>query len=272
MAGGKAFEFLAGLGVGAGVATLLYGALVESKKLELEKYDLQLEDWPKSLNGMRIAVLGDLHLRDKYSVDLAKRAIALALSTAPDMIVLAGDLVGYWKPESEEMLEDVLTPLLLMQGAVVAVPGNHEYWSGSPERLRNVLAQLQIKLLINEHWHHAGVTWVGIDSFISGNADPEKALAGATKHPMIALWHEPDVVPLLPPGCSMMISGHSHGGQFKFGNGFTPMFTHYGSKYPAGFYPDAETPLFVTRGIGTTGPPCRFNCSPEVAVLTISSA
>jgi predicted MPP superfamily phosphohydrolase len=66
-----------------------------------------------------------------------------------------------------------------------------------------------------------------------------------------------------------MMSGHSHGGQFRFPGGYTPMHTDLGRAHPRGFYPDAPTPLYVSRGIGTTGPPSRFNCPPEVAILTL---
>lgn len=47
------------------------------------------------------------------------------------------------------------------------------------------------------------------------------------------------------------------------------MKTDLGRKYPRGFYPDAPTPLYVSRGVGTTLLPMRFLCPPEVAILTL---
>jgi predicted MPP superfamily phosphohydrolase len=87
--------------------------------------------------------------------------------------------------------------------------------------------------------------------------------------PAIALWHEPDLVWMLPKGCSLQLSGHYHGGQFKIPPGYPPMTTRNGQIYIDGFYPEAETPIFVTRGVGTTFLPSRFQCPPEVAVLTL---
>ena len=46
--------------VGGGM--LVYGALVESKRLVLERHTLRLPHWPDRLKGFRIAVLADLHL------------------------------------------------------------------------------------------------------------------------------------------------------------------------------------------------------------------
>jgi uncharacterized protein len=66
-----------------------------------------------------------------------------------------------------------------------------------------------------------------------------------------------------------MISGHTHGGQFRAPWGWAPMKTRNGERYLEGFFPDAPTPLYVSRGIGTTGPPSRLNCPPEVSVLSL---
>lgn len=264
----KGAAVLAGV-VGAG--TLLYGALVESKRLVLERKTLRLPGWPERLDGYRIALLGDFHLRDKYTLELAQRAVALALDESPDMVVIAGDFVGYWKDESPRLLWEALEPLSQMLGNVVAVPGNHDYWFGDPSLLEPTLREFDVKLLRNECWPHEGITWIGIDSLNSGKADPYKAMLHMKRGPSIALWHEPDFVRFLPEGPSLMLSGHSHGGQYRWPWGGAPMSTLNGRRYVQGFYPNAPTPLYVTRGIGTTGPPSRFLCPPEVSLLTLCS-
>ena len=256
-----------------GGAMLIYGALVESKRLVLDKLDIPISGLPESLDGFKIAVLGDLHLGGPYAVELGKRAIDMALDQDPDMVCLVGDFVSYWKVESPWMLGEVLEPLLIMDRSVVAVPGNHDYRAGSPEILRIILDELNIKLLRNESWVHKGICWTGIDSYNEGHADVVKAFESATDDPTVVLWHEPDLVDMLPKDKAILqLSGHSHGGQFKFPYNLTPMTSANGDKYRDGFYPDASTPLFVTRGVGTTGPPSRFLCPPQVAILTLTSA
>lgn len=255
---------------GASAAMLTYGVLYEANRLVVDRHTLRLRGWKRSLNGFKIALLTDLHLRDHYSVELAKRAVAAALDEEPDMVVLGGDLVSYWRPTSEDLLIEALEPLLLMDGNVVAIPGNREYSSGSPERIRPVLEALNVKLLRNETWHHAGIDWIGIDSANAQKADPYKALEGVGDGAAIVLWHEPDMVDTLPFEADLMLSGHSHGGQFRFPGGLTPMTSANGRKYLSGFFPEARVPLYVSRGIGTTGPPSRFLCPPEVSVLTLT--
>jgi uncharacterized protein len=262
------WAFLLG-SVGAGM--LVYGALYEADRLVVEHRTLRLRRWPKRLNGFRIALLADFHLRDIYSLELSREAVSLALDEAPDMVVLAGDFVGYWKEESIEMLADLLEPFLLMNGSVVAVPGNHDYWGGTPELFAPIFEDLNIRLLRNESWRHAGITWVGLDSANVRKADPVKAFEDVEDGPVVVVWHEPDPVDTLPQVAALQLSGHSHGGQFRFPGGFTPMHTKNGRKYVRGFHPEAATPVYVSRGIGTTGPPSRFMCPPEVAILTLVS-
>jgi predicted MPP superfamily phosphohydrolase len=256
-------------GVSAGL--LVYGALYESKRLVIERRTIELPRWPTRLSGFTIALLGDFHVRDRYSMDLAQRAIAAAVDSEPDMIVLIGDFVGYWKPESAKMVGDLLEPMLLMDGNVVAVPGNHEYWAGSPDLLAPILDELNIKFLRNQNWKHQGINWIGIDSATSGRDDALLAAHDCPAGPRIVLWHEPDPIDELPFRADLQLSGHTHGGQWKF-PGWTPIHTKNGRKYEQGFFSrEGRTPLYVTRGVGTTGPPARFMCPPDISLLTLVS-
>lgn len=269
----KLGRLLFGLGA-AGLGVLAYGALVESKRLVAERYRLRLPNWPAHLDGFTLALLADFHLRDRHSAELAERAVALALDAEPDVVVIAGDFVGHWTEASPTMVGDVLEPLLLMEGRVVAVPGNHDYFGyGDADLLASICDALNIRLLRNASWLNQGVRWVGIDSFNAGYADPTAAFASIpaeASEPIVAVWHEPDLVATLPPGASLMLAGHSHGGQFLAPWGWAPMSTENGRRYVRGYYPEASTPLFVTRGVGTTGPPSRLFCRPEVAVLQLT--
>jgi predicted MPP superfamily phosphohydrolase len=243
--------------------------LVEAQNLTLERHTLQLPNWPERLRGFRIALLTDFHIGSRMSVKLTRRAIAMALDESPDMVVIAGDFVENWRTSTPWLLGECLESLLLMEGNVVAVPGNHDYFGADPELLQMICDELNIKVLRNEVWKHQGISWVGVDSAYECHADPIAAMKGLESEPAIAIWHEPDLVNLLPKGCALQVSGHSHGGQFRFPGGYTPMHTNLGRKYPRGFYPEAPTPLYVSRGVGTTLFPTRLFCPPEVAILNL---
>ena len=250
---------------------LVYGALVESNRLVVTKQTLPLPGWPDELKGFRIALLGDFHIGTTWSVDLAKRAVAAAMAEAPDMIVIVGDFVNFWLPDRAAKVGDVLEPLRLLEGDVIAIAGNHDYYCGDPDLLAPIFEELNIQFLRNESIVHAGITWVGIDSARTKNFDLDKAFEDVAEDgtPRVVLWHEPDLVDLLPTGCALQLSGHSHGGQFKFPFGYAPVHPPMGKKHTTGFYPDLATPLYVTSGVGTTGPPSRFLCAPEVVILKL---
>lgn len=278
---------------------LLYGAFVEAERMVVKRQTLRLPNWPAELNGYTIALIADFHLRDRHTVDLAKRAVEAALDARPNMVVIAGDFVGYWKPQSPWLIGEALEELQSMNGNVIAVPGNHDYWAGDAALLVPICDELGIRLLRNESAEMDDIEWIGIDSLNAKRADPNKAFESSelgarsaelreqsaldtqcstppdlhpsslSLRPSIAIWHEPDAVRFLPPGCDLMLSGHSHGGQFVFPGGFAPMATKNGRRYRGGFYPNAPTPLYVTQGIGTTGPPSRFLCPPEVVLVNI---
>lgn len=249
---------------------LTHGCLREAKRLVLERRTLRLGAWPKELDGFRIALIADTHIGHAYSHVHACRAVALAMVSEPDFVVLAGDIVSRGFPECARYVADALGPLRTMPGRVVAIEGNHE---SKAEDLVPVYRDLGIPYLINDAVRLQGVTWAGIASAKAARHRPGATmdLARSLGDPIVALWHEPDMVDELPSGARLMLSGHSHGGQFRFPGGFTPMHTRLGAKYVEGFYPEAPTPLYVSRGVGTTGPPSRFNCPPEVSLLTLVS-
>src|SRR5579885_1194709 len=168
----KSLAWLAG-GVSAGM--LLYGAFVEAERLVVERKRIRLRRWPKELDGYRIGLIADFHLRDRHTVDLTKRAIDALMAENPDVIVIAGDFVGYWKPESPWLLGDALEALEPMAGRILAVPGNHDYWAGDAAFLEPVCEMLGIRLLRNESWEMDEIEWIGIDSLNACRADPASA-------------------------------------------------------------------------------------------------
>lgn len=262
-----------GLGA-AGAGTLLYGALFETERLRGERVELCLKGWPKKLDGYRIGLIADLHLRDTVEeFALVRTAVDWLQGEDPDMVVVAGDFLSWWKEGWEDRLRHGLEGIGFFEGRCIGVPGNHDYHGGRGERLRPVLGELGIRLLQNERLKSGGVHWVGVDSANAGMSDPYGPLLEIEDaDPIVVVWHEPDLVDWLPEGVDLMLSGHSHGGQFTTPWGWAPMTSRNGQRYLRGFYPSAPVPLYVSRGLATTGPAARLFCRPEVTVLTLRSA
>ena len=254
----------------AGVGLLLYGAIVETEQLVGEKKTLRLPNWPKSHNGYKVGFIADLHLRGAQELALTETALEWLLKQNCDAIAIAGDILPWWREDSIEFATYGLRLLADFPANVVIVPGNHDYYGGDASWLRPLIEGYGAHYLQNQMVEIGGVQWVGIDSANESQHDPDLAMKMLDpSKPSITLWHEGDFVDELPSGTQLMLSGHSHGGQFTTPWGWAPMTVRGGSKYLRGFYPDAPTPLYVTRGLATTGPPSRLFCRPEVSVLTL---
>jgi len=265
-------HLLTGIGI-ASAGILLYGSLVEANRLVLRRVTLKLPDWPPDLSGYRIGLVADFHLRDFWTVEHAIRAGSVLSAENPNMTVIAGDFVGRWKEDSVELIDAGLSLFEPLAGRVLAVPGNHDYYGGDPEILIEMGREVGIRLLRNEVVRQDGIQWLGIDSQNGGEAMPHQTFALADEGgAKIVIWHEPDMVDHLPGRASLMLSGHSHGGQFLTPWGWPPIRVRNGRKYLRGFFDLEPTPLYVTSGVGTTGPPSRLNCPPEVVLLTLESA
>ena len=256
--------------IAAGTGALAYGAFVEANNLKAEHRTLTLPRWPTSLAGYRIGFIADLHIRDQQTITLTKAALAWLKDQNPDMLVIGGDLVDRNTPYYRHLLKYALEDLHFFAGKSIAIPGNRDHDRGDVQDIRKIVESFDCKFLLNDVHHQDGIEWVGIDSTNGGSPAPYSTLLKSNpEHPLVVLWHEPDMVDVLPIGPELMLSGHSHGGQFltPWGQPFTT--TNNGKKYVKGFYPNAPTPIYVTRGLGTTFFPSRLFCPPEVAILEL---
>ena len=90
--------------------------------------------------------------------------------------------------------------------------------------------------------------------------------------PTIMLCHQPDLFPAgVQWAIDLMLSGHYHGGQVKLQfMGMTVSPAHLISEFVEGYYRQGPSQLYVSRGIGITGPPVRLNARPEITLLHLA--
>src|SRR5262249_29532709 len=122
----------------------------EPASLRNEDYELALPDWPGGCDGLRVAVLADLHVGSPFNGrDKLARIVALTQRAQPDLVLLAGDYVihgipgGHFTPPDEIAadLSRLRAPL-----GVWAVLGNHDGWLGA-RRVRAALESHGIPVL-----------------------------------------------------------------------------------------------------------------------------
>ena len=262
------------------LSCLIWGICIEPNRLIVRQQTIQIDNWPRELSGLRIAVIGDIHTGGPFINDQKlRRIVELTNQQNPDLIVLLGDYMSpnSWhshrvEPEvTAAALKELRAPL-----GVYTILGNHDWWYNG-EKCRRAFEQNGIKVLEEEV---AEIKWQDKSFWLAGLADlmtrPQhvsetiaKVPAGST---IIALAHNPDIFPRLPQTVPLLLAAHTHGGQVKIPLIGTPIVpSRFGSKYTAGLVFENGHHLFVTTGIGTSILPVRFRVPPEIVILTVKS-
>jgi predicted MPP superfamily phosphohydrolase len=240
-------------------------------------YDVPVVGLDPAHAGLRIAHLTDIHVGLLTSQKHIRAAIDRANAEAPDLVVLTGDYVCY-SPRAVPVLERLIAGL---QGPVVAVLGNHDYWTDAAGVAR-ALTRNGYHLLRNQHTRlevrGAPLELVGIDDAITRHADVEASFRGLSTTPRgasrVVLTHAPGLVRAAAArGAGLVLAGHTHGGQVLPPRLSQRLWSAVGKPYVRGFYRVQETTLYVNSGVGTSSVPIRARSTPsEVAVLTLHPA
>jgi uncharacterized protein len=263
--------------LGAGlVAAAGAWALAEPARLKLRRITVPLERWPKTLDGLRVAAVSDLHTGAPHVGERKLRQIVAKVNRAkPDLIALVGDYadptVPLGEPVAPERVAELLGGLEAPLG-VFAVLGNHD-WHHYGERVPRALRAAGIEVLENDAVaveRGGSVLWVaGLADLRKRGPDVTVALAMVPdSQPLIALTHDPDMFPALRGRAAVTLAGHTHGGQVGL-----PLVRRATAPtrrgYTGGEVREGGAYMYVSRGVGTTGLPIRMAAPPEIALLTL---
>ncbi|EYF00943.1 metallophosphoesterase [Chondromyces apiculatus] len=272
------------LGVGALAAAIygaclvlaLYGVLIGRRWVRIRTIDVSIPGLGAAFDGYRIAQLSDLHVGFMCPRERIDTWVARANALEPDLVALTGDYVT----SGTAFHDDIASALsaLRARDGVFAVMGNHDYF-GDGDPLVARLRAAGIVVLRNEHTQvsRAGdrITLAGVDDVWTRRADVARAVAGRDPSlPLIALAHDPALFPkLAAKGASLVLSGHTHWGQFAAPVGATRHnLARFFYRFHAGVYRDGTATLYVNPGMGTTGPPIRIGAPPEITILRLHAA
>jgi uncharacterized protein len=112
---------------------------------------------------MRIAATADLHFTPQ-SYDKIREPFARVRDEA-DILVIAGDLTNYGKPEE---MHSLLNALVRLRIPIVAVLGNHDYESGQEQELIRLMTTEGIKVLDGSSYERDGIGFAGTKGFLGG--------------------------------------------------------------------------------------------------------
>ena len=112
---------------------------------------------------MRIAATADLHFSPQ-SYDKIREPLTRVRDEA-DVLVIAGDLTNYGKPEE---MHSLLNALVRLRIPIIAVLGNHDYESGQEQELMKMMTTEGIKVLDGSSYERDGIGFAGTKGFIGG--------------------------------------------------------------------------------------------------------
>jgi predicted MPP superfamily phosphohydrolase len=259
-------------GVGAVASSPLffatYGAAAANIGTEVEEVSLAFG------RRLRVVQLTDIHAGLYMTREHLRRYAGLVNRLQPDILALTGDYISNsmsFLPCMEE-----LARVRARYGTFVTL-GNHEHWNGDAAETAAFFRGLGMTVLQNAHillhTPDGPVAVAGIDDLEAGRPDLDAALHGlAPTVPTLLLSHRPEIFPRAAARqVNLTLSGHWHGGQVKIPVlGLDVSIAHVISRYPEGLYTKAGSHLYVSRGIGTTGPPIRLNAPPEVVLFHLT--
>jgi hypothetical protein len=247
----------------------VWGALVP---LRVEHVPIAIDALPAEAEGMRIAVIGDLHIGLFSRPSRLRYIFETARAERPDLVVLAGDLVDDDPVFAPKLLDGVaaLGPTV----PVVGVLGNHEMY-GDPVEMIERLRGSRVRLLVNQGVAMRGLWLTGISDFAATmpalRPDMGAALAGRGSRLPLVLAHQPRAfAEAAQRAIPLTLCAHSHGGQC----GIRPLrWTLAGLfiPYHIGLYRRGASQLYVHTGAGYWLLPWRLGITPEIVIVELQS-
>lgn len=278
---------------------LLLWSLLEPYIIDEQVYEVTLPRLPESWEGQQVAVIADLQIGMWLSnSQTVRRIITRVVKKRPALVLIAGDFVYlYGKRPSSAINKAVklVRPLVEAGLPTYAVLGNHDYRMPTErapkdealaERVRAALEAAGVRVLHNEaiplvspskRASEPPLYLVGIGSHVAREAHPEGALAGLPHNaPRLVLMHHPKSFKALPEDSApLAVAAHTHGGQVRLPFTLARTWMSYSRENEIvtdGWihgYGKAGNHLYVNRGIGFSVAPLRFNCPPELTLLTL---
>ncbi len=262
--------------------TCTYGMYQALRVPPIKNVNIQFNDLPKELEGLRIAHMSDTHIGRFFRKEWLNESIDKVLAAKPDLIAITGDSID--APFAE--IKDDTTPFTRLHAplGVYFVAGNHEYINDYNPWIKYFRSLTNLNVLENAH---KTIKIGDINLNIIGLTDPaarrfkhlppsaELALAGLSrkseKQFSLLLSHQPANVENAKTNANLQLSGHTHGGILWFIKGIV---ARSNAGYVSGLYESNENPLtkiFVSNGMAIwEGFPMRLGIDSEIVIITLT--
>jgi predicted MPP superfamily phosphohydrolase len=260
---------------------LLTGAGVAYSQTQLCEFRIRpmsvtLPGLPPELDGLRIALVSDLHVGTFTNGQTLTRIVEETSRLDADLILLPGDLINNALADLSDAL-DAVRNMQSRHGAYLSV-GNHDLIEDGAEFVRRV--QARVPLLLNDSRivpirgqlvQLLGLPWNSNEALIASSVRQLARRIEPGAFPILLAHHPHAFDAAAAVGIPLTVSGHTHGGQLMLSEavGFGPLMYRYWS----GLYRQPArngSSLIVSNGVGNWFP-LRSGAPAEIIDLTLRS-
>ena len=251
--------------------------------LHLNIYTISSDRLPEAFDGYRIAHVSDLHNAEMGKDN--EKLLDMLRETEPDIIAITGDIIDSRNTNIDIALQ--FTKAAMEIAPCYYVTGNHEARVSEYDELKAGLTEQGVVVLedatteisldgdtitligVNDPSYQTDYLFGVSETVMNGNlqeiSDEENGFT-------VLLSHRPELFEIYADNnMDLVLSGHAHGGQFRlpFVGGLVAPNQGLFPKYDAGLYTEENTNMVVSRGIGNSILPFRFNNRPEVILIEL---
>ncbi|MGM7721886.1 metallophosphoesterase [Metabacillus sp. Hm71] len=238
---------------------LMIVMLIKAKENHLTKHILHFNEFPKSFGVFTIFFISDIHRR-KISIKLLEQ-----LPSSIDLVIIGGDLTEKGVPF--QRVEQNLN-ILKKIAPIYFVFGNNDYEVGK-DRLEQLLIKHGVTILNNSTSTISAkngekMVLLGVEDMSMERDRLDLALKHSPKGDFrLLISHNPEIYEQVKKSdrISLIISGHTHGGQIRlFGLGL----------YKKGkLHKLTNATILISNGYGTSGVPLRLGAPAEAHILQL---
>lgn len=259
--------------------------LYDYKTIEVSNYVFIKKDLPDNLNGFKIVFISDMQADRYTNENKLGKFISLVNKQNPDLVLIGGDFITTTPKYINKAA--VFAGRIKSKYGVYSSVGDHDNWAyrwdtkRSLREIEDALKKKNIKMIDNDN-----IT-VRVDSsslritFVTNTyvqRISQSVLDGVVDKTnnyglKIFLTHQPRqflIDKAKKYNYDLYLAGHTHGGQIMFLFPFKNLSpTLFETKYVRGIFKFGNLAAIVTRGLGVSIAPVRYNSTPEITVITL---